>query len=83
MRPLSREEFDRLVAGQCGLVRSANDLEYRLYLLGEPQDERVADLRQAAGDLVTRLRDVLLLWDQAVLPRVEPAPDGCGGGPVR
>jgi hypothetical protein len=72
MTQLDRDEFERLVADQQELVRLVNDLEYRLYLLGDPQDDRVAGCRDTAVALITRLREVLFRWDQSVMPQLEP-----------
>jgi len=80
MTPLTRDEFDRLVDDQSGLTRLLNELEYRLYLLGEPTDDRVSGCRDAAGALITRLRDTLFHWDQSILPRLDPTAGRQEGG---
>jgi hypothetical protein len=73
--PLTPEEFEGLVLHHGALVRSINELELQLHLLGEAGDDiRAAGCRRAASDLIARLRDILFVWDQKVLPLVEPVP---------
>jgi hemerythrin-like domain-containing protein len=78
---ISRAEFERLVAEHEQLIGAVNDLEYRLYRLGEGADHLTA-CRQAAGALIGLLRDHLFRQDQQVLPlldRIIP-PDAPSGG---
>jgi hypothetical protein len=70
--PLSRADFEQLLAAHQRLIELANDLEYQLYRLGEvPGNERVTDCQQAAGALLGLLRDVLFRHDQQVLPLLD------------
>jgi hypothetical protein len=69
---LSRAEFDQLLTEHSRLIELANELEYRLYLLGEhPSDSPIAQCQQAAGALIGSLRNVLFRHDQSVLPMLE------------
>jgi len=71
-----RADFDHLVEEHQKLIELANQLEYRLYLLGEhPPGEPVADCQQAAGALIGLLRNVLFHHDQQVLPVLEALQD--------
>jgi hypothetical protein len=69
---LSRADFDRLVEEHRQLIRLTNELEFRLYQMGEaPAPEQAAECRQAAGTLIGLLRNVLFRHDQQVLPVLE------------
>jgi hypothetical protein len=69
---LTRSEFDALVEEQQGLISLVNDLEYRLYCLGDTfTPQSVNECRQAAGTLVGALRSFLYRQDQQVLPLLE------------
>lgn len=69
---LVRADFDSLVADHERLVGLINDLEYRLYALGErPDDAPLTACQQAAGALIAALREVLFRHDQQVLPLLE------------
>jgi hypothetical protein len=75
-RPLTRMEFDALLEEQQSLIGLVNDLEYRLYCLGETfTPESVNECRQAAGTLVGALRSFLYRQDQQVLPLLEASVD--------
>lgn len=66
---IPRADFEELLAQHQELVRLANELEYRLYCLGEPTAAGpVSDCQQAAGALIGQLRTVLFRHDQQVLP---------------
>jgi hypothetical protein len=66
---LTRTDFERLLAEQQRLVELGNELEYRLYLLGQgPPDAPVTACQQAGGALLGALRDFLFRQDQEVLP---------------
>jgi hypothetical protein len=70
--PLSRDDFERLLADQQQLIELANRLEYQLYRLGElPPDERVTDCQQAGGTLIGVLRGVLFRNDQHIFPLLD------------
>jgi hypothetical protein len=70
--PLSRPEFEQLLAEHGRLIRLTNDLEYHLYQVGaEPTPERIAECQQAAGALIGQLRSALFRHDQRVLPILE------------
>jgi hypothetical protein len=69
---LNRAEFDQLLTEHSRLIELANELEYRLYLLGEHScDSPIAQCQQAAGALIGSLRNVLFRHDQSVLPMLE------------
>jgi hypothetical protein len=70
--PFPRAEFEQLLVAHQRLIELANDLEFRLYHLGElPGNERVTECQQAAGALIGRLREVLFRHDQQVLPLLD------------
>jgi hypothetical protein len=70
--PLSRPEFEQLLAEHRQLIRLTNELEYHLYQIGaEPTPERIAACQQAAGALIGQLRSALFRHDQRVLPILE------------
>lgn len=70
--PLSRADFESLLAEQQQLIRLTNQLEYQLYRLGElPPDERVSECQQAGGTLIGLLRNVLFRNDQQILPLLD------------
>ena len=70
--PLSRPEFEQLLADHGQLIRLANELEYHLYQMGaEPTPEHIAECQQAAGALISQLRSTLFRHDQRVLPILE------------
>jgi hypothetical protein len=65
----SRAGFVQLVEEHQKLIDLANDLEYRLYQLGEqPPGSPANDCQQAGGVLIGQLRHVLFRHDQQVLP---------------
>ncbi len=69
---LTRDEFDGMLAEHQQLIDLVNDLELRLYQLGEsPPDDRVAQCQQVAGTLIGALRNMLFRQDQTVLPLLE------------
>jgi hypothetical protein len=71
-QPLTRAEFNALLEEQQALIGLVNDLEYRLYSLGDTfTQESVNECRQSAGTLVGALRSFLYRQDQQVLPIVE------------
>jgi hypothetical protein len=66
---MTRAEFEQILEEQRGLVELANELEYRLYLLGQgPADAPAVACQQAGGALLGALRDFLFRQDQQVLP---------------
>jgi hypothetical protein len=70
--PLSRSDFEQLLAEHRQLIQMANELEYQLYQAGTEQTpERVVECQQAAGALIGQLRNVLFRHDQQVLPILE------------
>jgi hypothetical protein len=70
--PLSREDFERLLADQQQLIELTNQLEYQMYRLGElPPDERVRECQQAGGMLIGLLRGVLFRHDQQIFPLLD------------
>jgi hemerythrin-like domain-containing protein len=70
--PLTREEFENLLADHHELIRLANALEEQLYRLGESQtSEAVLACQRTAGTLVGRLRQVMFHHDQRVFPLLE------------
>jgi hypothetical protein len=65
----SRADFEQLLAQQQQLIELTNELEYRLYALGEvPPGGPAHACQQAAGMLVGTLRAFLFRQDQHVLP---------------
>jgi hypothetical protein len=65
----ARADFDRLLGEHQQLLGLTNELEYRLYQLGEvPAGGPAAACRQAAAAVVGFLRDFLFRQDQQVLP---------------
>ena len=74
---LSRPEFEQLVSEHGRLIGLANELEYRLYHLGEqPPGSPVAECQQAGGALLGSLRSFLFRQDQRVLLVLEALIDG-------
>jgi hypothetical protein len=70
--PLTREDFERLLADQQQLIDLTNQLEYQMYRLGElPPDERVTECQQAGGMLIGLLRSVLFRNDQQIFPLLD------------
>jgi len=70
--PFHREQFDLLLKDQLEVVESINQLEYRLYQMGEaPPESPAAECQVAAGVLIGQLRKLLFRWDQEVLPALE------------
>jgi hypothetical protein len=70
--PLTREDFERLLADQQQLIELTNRLEYQMYQLGElPPDKRVTDCQQAGGALIGLLRGVLFRNDQHIFPLLD------------
>src|SRR5215831_13898803 len=70
--PLTRADFERLVAEHEEVIRLANELEYQLYCLGTAQDtQHVTECQQAGGALLARLRGLLFRHDQQILPLLE------------
>jgi len=72
---LTREAFDELIREHHALVHLANELELQLYHIGDqhpPSAERIAACQQAAGDLISRLRQTLFRFDQQVYPLLDP-----------
>ncbi len=68
----TRDDFEHLLGEHLGLIELANDVEYRLHALaGGSTEENLQALQQAAGALVSALRDHLFRHDQVVLPLVE------------
>jgi hemerythrin-like domain-containing protein len=73
--PVSRQAFDELIREHQMLVHLTNELELRIYSLGEqdaPSRERVAECQQAAGRLIGQLRQTLFRFDQQIYPLLEP-----------
>jgi hypothetical protein len=65
----SRADFDQLLAQQQQLIELSNELEYRLYRMGEaPPDSPAQACQQAGGALLGVLRTFLFRQDQQVLP---------------
>jgi len=70
--PLSRSEFEQLLAEHQQLIRLTNELEYHLYQIGAgATPARIAECQQAAGALISQLRGALFRQDQRVLPILE------------
>lgn len=72
---LSRSTFDELLREHQRLVHLTNELELHVYGLGEqvpPTGERVTACQQAAGNLISQLRQTLFRLDQQVYPLLEP-----------
>ena len=70
--PLTRDDFERLLADQQQLIELTNQLEYQMYRLGElPPDERVTECQQTGGTLIGLLRSVLFRNDQQVFPLLD------------
>lgn len=70
--PLSRSDFEQLLAEHRQLIHLANELEFHLYRVGaEPTPGRVAECQQAGGALIGQLRATLFRHDQQVLPALE------------
>jgi hypothetical protein len=65
---MTRADFEALLAEQERLVELCNELEYRLYQLGQDAGEPATACQQAGGALVGALRDHLFRQDQQVLP---------------
>lgn len=73
--PLSQAAFDEILDEHTELVRLTNELELRLYELGEqlPSDQQpVENCRQAASALISRLRSTLFRFDQQIYPLLDP-----------
>jgi hypothetical protein len=67
--PFRPADFQQLLEDQQALIELMNDLEYRLYQLGEARpDSPAGEFREAAGALIGRLRRALFRQDQQVLP---------------
>jgi hypothetical protein len=70
--PLTRPEFEQLLAEHGRLIRLTNELEYHLYQIGaEPTPEHIAACQQTAGALIGQLRSTLFRHDQRILPTLE------------
>jgi hypothetical protein len=70
--PLSRSDFEQLLAEHGRLIRLTNELEFHLYQVGaEPTPEHITECQQAACALIGNLRSVLFRHDQQVLPILE------------
>lgn len=68
----SRNDFDHLIQEHERLIALANDVEYCLHALaGTASEERIGELQQSAGTLVSAIRDYLFRQDQLVLPVVD------------
>jgi hypothetical protein len=70
--PFGREDFDQVLREHQQLIDLANQLELRVYLLGEaaPGSPTVA-CQKVAGALIGALRTHLFRQDQQVLPVLE------------
>jgi hypothetical protein len=67
-----RADFDQLLAQQERLIGLTNELEYRLHCVAEvPPVEEIQACQQAAGMLISALREFLFRQDQKVLPVLE------------
>jgi hypothetical protein len=76
---LARADFEQALVEHQQLIDLVNELEYRLYQLGEvPSHEPVAACQQAAGALIGSPRAFLFRHDQQVLPVL----DALTRGPV-
>jgi hemerythrin-like domain-containing protein len=67
----SRDKLDHLLSEHRRLIHLINDLEYRLYQIGEPAEPAVRECQQAASALIGCLRDLLFRHDQEVFPALE------------
>jgi hypothetical protein len=73
----SREQFNLILEEQHQLVEAVNNLELRLYQLGEaPPGSPSAECQVAAGVLIGQLRKLLFRWDQEVLPTLDLLAEG-------
>lgn len=69
---ISRNDFEHLIQEHEHLIDLANDLEYCLHALaGGATEERLQELQQSAGTLVSGLRNFLFRQDQMILPVVD------------
>lgn len=68
----SRADFERLLVDYRGVIELANDLEYRVYELGQvPPSDAVTSCQQAAGALIGSLRSFLFQLDMHGFPALD------------
>ncbi len=73
----TRQDFDEVLREHQELVDLANELELRVYLLGEAAPgSPVVACQKAAGALIGALRTHLFRQDQQVLPVLEGLKEG-------
>ena len=76
----SRSQFEHQLADHRALIELINDLEYRVYALGEGNSsEEVTACQQSAGALIGALRTYLFRQDQQVLPVLDTLAGNQGG----